>query len=147
MTDRADAGPPPGVTGAPDGPQGSADTPVDLGELARRALADELTPGEFRAAFHAARVYCPAPERPGLVPLDLPDGERIVPVFSSPRTLGTLLGAAGRYFSTTGEDLLDLLPEGYDLLLDPGDETSLRLRAAALRPPTPPTGDAGDTDG
>ncbi|WP_438672075.1 SseB family protein [Spongiactinospora gelatinilytica] len=68
------------------------------------------------------------------------DGGMVIPVFSS---LPALVGfaardalvrfAAGRtgWFSARGQDLLDLLPDGFDLLLDPGTPHAVRLRAGA----------------
>jgi hypothetical protein len=38
-----------------------------------------------------------------------------------------------RWFSTTGTDLLALLPDGYDIALDVAGPSPLRLRPAALR--------------
>ena len=59
-----------------------------------------------------------------------PDG--LVPVWTSEVELARSVGASA-WFSTTGADLLSLLPVGYDLLLDPDEDAALRLRPSALR--------------
>lgn len=67
-------------------------------------------------------------------------GAGLVPVFSSLEELARYVVArpggqeAGcAWFSTTGSDPLGLLPDGYDLVLDPASDHGLRLRAAAWR--------------
>jgi hypothetical protein len=58
--------------------------------------------------------------------------DAVVPVWTSEVELARSIGA-GSWFSTTGADLLDLLPDGYDLVLDPDGDAALRLRPSALR--------------
>jgi len=56
----------------------------------------------------------------------------LVPGWTSEAELARSIGSSA-WFSTTGADLLDLLPAGYDLVLDPDGDTALRLRPSALR--------------
>ena len=79
-------------------------------------------------AFCGATVFALAAERPGVL---VPSGGP-VPVFSSMEQLGRFAGPA-RWLSTSGEDLLRLLPAGTDLLLDPASDTPLRLDGDAVR--------------
>lgn len=110
-----------------------------LSELATGLAAGSAGPGELFEAFLSATVFCERPGEPGFVAVGEP-GEAMIAVFSSLEELAA--HAAGRpdyrqagvdWFSTTGEDLLGLLPDGYDLVLDPASEHALRLRAAAWR--------------
>ena len=80
---------------------------------------------DVAAGFCAATVFALAADRPGvLAPAGGP-----VPVFSSLEQLGRYAGPA-RWLSTTGEDLLRLLPPGTDLLLDPAGDRPLLLPGA-----------------
>ena len=97
------------------------------------ALADLVASGSADAAvlgpsFCRGTVFALAADRPGvLAPVGGP-----VPVFTSLEQLGRFAGPA-RWLSTSGEDLLRLLPPGTDLLLDPASETPLRLDGDAVR--------------
>ena len=72
-------------------------------------------------------VYALAADRAGVL---APAGGA-APVFSSLEQLGRYAGPA-RWLSTTGEDLLRLLPPGTDLLLDPAGDAPLRLPSDAV---------------
>ncbi len=85
---------------------------------------------QFRL-FVESTVYCEAGERPGLVAMTTPTGP-VIPVFTSETELARFRGAV-RWFSTTGADLLDLVPPGYDLVLDPAGPHPTRLRPQATR--------------
>lgn len=105
-------------------------------ELALTDVASRLARGDARAeqlldAFVAATVYCERPQRPGFLAVG-ESGEGLIAVFSS---LDELAAHAGEcdWFAMTGRDLLDLLPSGYDVVLDAASEHALRLRAPALR--------------
>ena len=69
-----------------------------------------------------------------------PDGGRPRPLAKVAQDAAEGRASAARargavaWFSTTGADLLGLLPEGYDIGLDLAGETPLRLRPSALRP-------------
>jgi len=56
---------------------------------------------------------------------------RLVPVFSSLEQLALYAGECA-YFSTTGADVLDLLPPELDLWLDPAADHSVWLATSAV---------------
>lgn len=101
-----------------------------LADVARDVAAGRATPADLHAALLAATVYCEQGALPGFCSLGRP-GVGVVPVFSSPEQLALARGAVP-WFSLSGADLLDLLPTGYDLVLDIGGPTPLRLRPAVL---------------
>ena len=109
----------------------SAQAPAPaVGEVARDVAAGRATPADLHAALLAATVYCERGPAPGFRALGRP-GAGVVPVFSSLEQLALARGAVP-WFSLTGADLLDLLPAGYDLLLNAGGDAPLRLRPAAV---------------
>ncbi|WP_109035889.1 SseB family protein [Streptomyces rubrogriseus] len=59
-----------------------------------------------------------------------PSPARLVPVFTSLEQFELFTGGEA-WFSTTGADLLDLLPPGLDVWLDPAAEHAVRLVSAA----------------
>lgn len=63
--------------------------------------------------------------QPGFLAVLTEDGPAI-PVFSSEWQLAQFRGAV-RWFSATGADLLNLMPIGYDLILDPAGPNPIRL--------------------
>lgn len=91
----------------------------------------ELSAQHLLDAFSAATIYSPAPERPGVVILDV-DDMAVVPVFSSRELLDEFTDG-GRWFSTTGLDLLDLLPGGVRVALDPNGPYPLLIDPAAAK--------------
>ena len=101
----------------------AAKDPIDL---------NSATSEELLRAFLAASLFLQATEQPGFMAIGEPP-EGLVPVWTTEAELARSLGAAA-WFSTNGADLLDLLPPGYDLLLDPDGDSALRLRPSALRP-------------
>lgn len=104
-----------------------------LDEVARGITRGVTSVQDLHAAFLAATVYCERGPQPGFLALGAP-GRGVIPVFTSPLQLALARGAVG-WFSLSGADLLDLLPAGYDLLLDLGCPTPLRLRPAAIGRP------------
>lgn len=127
-----------------------------LAGTVRRAKRGEASPQDVFDAFVRARVYCERPEEPGFLTmtapeppagdapprsriLDLatptadptPSPARLVPVFTSLEQF-QLFTDGGAWFSTTGADLLDLLPPGLDIWLDPAAEHTVRLASAAI---------------
>ncbi|MFD8524440.1 SseB family protein [Streptomyces capillispiralis] len=151
---------PPAEPRQPEGMVGTApDEAAGLAEVVRRAKAGEASPQDVFDAFLRARVYCERPEEPGFLTvtaparpaagtssgsriLDLataPDPsagvtppDRLVPVFTSLERFELFTGG-GAWFSTTGADVLDLLPPGLDVWLDPAAEHAVRLSSAATR--------------
>ena len=101
-----------------------------LADVARDLALGAATPEQLHATFLAATVYCERADTPGFRALGAPRAG-VVPVFSSPEQLALARGTVP-WFSVTGAELLGLAPPGYDLLLDMGGSTPLRLRTAAL---------------
>lgn len=101
-----------------------------LADVAAGVAAGTATPAELHAAFLAAEVFCEGGTTVGFRALGTP-GAGVIPVFTSLDQLALARGPV-RWFSTTGDDLLGLLPAGYDLLLDAAGPAPLRLRPAAL---------------
>ena len=102
-----------------------------LGEVASDVAEGRASPEELHEAFVTATVWCEAGESPGFVAMGTA-GSGLIPVFSSPEQLARARGAVA-WFSTTGADVLSLVPEGYDVALDIAGDAPLRLRMAALR--------------
>lgn len=73
-------------------------------------------PCAVRDALLRGRWYFQRGESPGFLAVGEP-GAAVVPVFSSPTELVRYAGAC-EWFSTTGGDLMTLLPEGYGLVVD-----------------------------
>jgi hypothetical protein len=102
-----------------------------LADVARDVASGVAGRAALHAALLEATVYCEQAPSPGFRALGS-RGAGVVLVFSSPEQLALARGAVP-WFSLPGADLLDLLPTGYDLLLDAGGGAPLRLRPAALR--------------
>ena len=101
-----------------------------LADVAARIAAGTGDPAELHAAFLIARVYCEGGEAVGFRALGSP-GAGVIPVYTSVEQLSLARGTVP-WFATTGRDLLDLLPPGYDVLLDPAGLAPLRLRPSVL---------------
>jgi hypothetical protein len=101
-----------------------------LTALVRAASSGQAAPQALHDAFLTATVYCERGETPGFRGLG-PQGAGLIPVYTSVEQLALARGPVP-WFALTGADLLEQLPAGYDLLLDPGGEAPLRLRPAAL---------------
>ena len=118
------------------GPAGSGDD-VSLAVTVQDFLAGKCEAPQLHEAFTESTVYCQAAERPGFVATGEPD-RGWVPVFSSLPELARYAVARDEpdmgWFSTTGADVLELLPEGYGILLDPLSEHCLTLPAPDDRP-------------
>ncbi|MGA5119497.1 SseB family protein [Streptomyces pseudogriseolus] len=65
-------------------------------------------------------------------PDDATPPARLVPVFTSLEQFALFTGG-GAWFSTTGADVLDLMPAGLDVWLDPAAEHAVRLASAATK--------------
>lgn len=97
-----------------------------LVEALGRMVSGEGGAREAFEVFLDTRVYCLATEKPGVHAIGA-SGAGAVPVFTSLEVLARYRVARGeitevRWFSTTGEDLLGLLPKGYAVLIDPGTD-------------------------
>ena len=103
-----------------------------LTEVLTAAVAGAATPQEVLDALLHSTVFCEAPDAPGLMTADTPAGPVAV-AFCSLAALSAARGAVS-WFSTSGQDLLGLLPAGHDLLLLPETGDAVRLRTSALRP-------------
>ena len=139
----------------PERPRRQPDDTVGLAETVRRAKDGRASPQDVFDAFIHARVYCERPEEPGFLTIAAPElaaGDasprsrilelaitasyptplptRLVPVFTSLEQFELFTGE-GAWFSTTGADLLDLLPQGLDVWLDPAAEHAVRLASSA----------------
>jgi hypothetical protein len=101
-----------------------------LADVAGDVAASLATPADLHAAFLSSTVYCERGAEPGFRALG-PAGQGLIPVYSSPEQLALARGTV-RWFALTGSDLLEVLPAGYDLLLDQGGGAPVRLRPAAL---------------
>jgi hypothetical protein len=109
--------------------------PSRLAEAARGYAEGTSSSDELEAAFESARVYCRAASetRPCFLAVD-----DLVPVFSSEEELARYAVARGeaegvvRWFSTTGREVLDLLPDGYGVALDPAGAYPLVLPASSI---------------
>lgn len=116
----------------------TASAPDTDGPAARTGLVDAANTVAAGAAgvehlyraFRPATVYCERATRPGFRALGRP-GDGMVPVFTSPAQLALARGPVG-WFSLRGTDLLDLLPVGYDILLDLAGASPLLLRPGRI---------------
>jgi hypothetical protein len=125
---------------------------ADLVETLKGAKRGRVSPQDVFHAFLRSRLYCERPEKPGFLAVTAPESEgtqrrsrildlatepaaglaptRLVPVFTSLDQFEQFTGG-GAWFSTTGADLLDLLPPDLDVWLDPAAEHTVRLSTAA----------------
>lgn len=102
-----------------------------LADIAADVARDAASGADLHAALLAATVVCERGERPGFTALGAPDAGLIC-IYSSVEQLALARGTVA-WFELRGADLLDLLPAGYDLMLDIAGPTPLRLSSAALR--------------
>lgn len=112
-------------------PQGHEGAERGLAEVAAQTARGDVHPEELLDAFLAATVFCERPERPGFLAVDEPE-DGVIPVFSSLDEMAAYAGECD-WFSTTGRDLLELLPAGYDVVLDAAGEHAAWLHTRALR--------------
>jgi hypothetical protein len=81
---------------------------------------------EFDPVFARAMVYGRRPARPGVEIVDVAGRGRWTFVFSTPQRLAAHFGDC-EFYATTGADLLDQLPIGIGVMLDPDDEHRLPI--------------------
>ncbi len=105
--------------------------PPPLADVAGAFKRGAASTQELFAAFVAATLYSPAPPEPGVHIVKV-KGDDVVPVFTSEAELAKFMGRA-RWFSTTGLDLLSLLPPGVTIGLDMASFHRLQLDPAAVR--------------
>ncbi|MGW6914504.1 hypothetical protein ACWGB8_11880 [Kitasatospora sp. NPDC054939] len=98
-------------------PRATAPQAPDLPGAIAAQRAGGATEQQTERAFRAATLWFQRPERPGFLAVDA-DGGPLIAVHSSLEQLVRHAGACD-WASTSGDDLLDLLPSGHRLLLDP----------------------------
>jgi hypothetical protein len=76
--------------------------------------------------FAQATVYGRRPARPGVETVDVAGRGRWTFVFSTPQRLAAHFGDCD-FYATTGADLLEQLPIGIGVMLDPDDEHRLPI--------------------
>ncbi|MCT2593461.1 SseB family protein [Streptomyces sp. N2-109] len=81
--------------------------------------------------MRSARLYFQRPEKPGFLVSETDEGP-VVPVFTSWARLGLFAGPC-EWASTTAADLVELLPEGVRVLVDPLGPGAFLLDTEALR--------------
>lgn len=84
-------------------------------------------------AFAGANVFVRRPEQPGLLVMDLAERGRWMVAFSTLARLAAYEGECD-YFATTGADLLELIPPGVGLMVDPDDQHRFPV-LARMAPP------------
>lgn len=100
-----------------------------LAERIEDFLAGELDAWALHAAFCTAQVFCQAGAHPGFLAVE-EAGDLAVPVFTSLVELARFAGQTA-WFSALGQDVLNLLPDGYDVVVDAGTPRAVRLRGDA----------------
>ncbi|MCZ2525919.1 SseB family protein [Streptomyces sp. HB2AG] len=103
----------------------------DLPAVVGAAVRGEASAQELLDVWLGATVFCQRPDRPGMWVAETEDGP-VVGVCSSLEELARFAGVV-EWFSTTGADLLSLLPPGVDIVLDPAGPCPVRLHPGALR--------------
>lgn len=96
---------------------------ADVEEATRRLLAQESTFEQFTEVFLHGRLWFKKGEELGFQAVGEP-GRGYVPIFTSDRALARAEGQC-EWISTTGRDLLGLVPEGYGFVLNHGSDTEL----------------------
>ena len=110
-----------------------------LGEARSRFANGEITAPEFHARFVTSRVFFLSGDRPCLVVFGEPPSG-VAPVFSALSELARfvlsrpeLAGQENRWASTVGAEILQLVPAGYDVTLDPTSPEPVTIPADARR--------------
>ena len=102
-----------------------------LADAIRAFAIGAMTPEDFQEIFAVSRVYCPRGDKPGFLALhDTP--EPVIPMFSCLAELRRYAGEQSRYFSVTGAEVLDLVPDGYGIVLDIDGEHRVMFDANAI---------------
>ncbi|MFE7114597.1 SseB family protein [Streptomyces sp. NPDC057654] len=90
---------------------------MSLRDLVQQEAVASMTPAERLAQLCSARLYFQRPEQPGFFVAETLEGP-VAPVFTSWEGLALFAGAC-EWASTTAADLVELLPEGVGVLVDP----------------------------
>jgi hypothetical protein len=98
---------------------------AEIESATRSLLAGEIEFDEYVGTFLNGRVWFKRGDEVGFLAVG-PPGNGFIPIYSSELALARGEGEC-EWASTTGEDVLRLLPRGYDFLLDRGSDTELRL--------------------
>ena len=108
---------------------------IDLAAALAAWHADAIGFDQLQAAFDASTVYVPRTTtddgRAAVVAVGQP-GEGYVAFFSSLESLAAHAGECD-WASAPGRDLVDLVPEGYGLVVDPAGPHPAVMPARALR--------------
>jgi hypothetical protein len=108
---------------------------VDLAAALAAWHRDELDPEQLEAVFEASTVYVQRTTtddgRPAVVAVGQP-GAGYVAFFSSLESLAAHAGECD-WASAPGRDLVDLVPEGYGLVVDPAGPHPGVLPPGAMR--------------
>jgi hypothetical protein len=110
-----------------------------LRDARSRFVSGEITAEEFHARFLVSRVFFLTGERPGVVVFgDRPGG--VAPVFSALSELARfvvsrpeLADRENAWASTVGAEILELVPPGYDITLDPASQELVTIPHDARR--------------
>ena len=109
--------------------------PTDLAAALAAWHADAIDAVQLQAAFEASTVYVQRTTtedgRPAVVAVGQP-GAGYVAFFSSLESLAAHAGECD-WASAPGRDLVDLVPEGYGLVVDPAGPHPAVMPATALR--------------
>jgi hypothetical protein len=107
------------------------DTHIEIVEAAKLFRAGTLTGDELSDAFGTATLYCFLAAEPGFMAVGEP-GAGFIPMYSSEEALTAAEGSTA-WFAAKGHDLLQLVPDGYGVVLDPGTDSEICLAAWAIR--------------
>lgn len=102
----------------------------DVAGIAHGVVTGAASAVQLHEALIGATIYCERADTPGFLAWG-DGGHGLVPAFTSPAQLALARGDVP-YFAVLGVDLLNLLPEGYDLLLDIAGDVPLRLSMDAV---------------
>ncbi len=109
----------------------AAPQPPSLSDAVKAFATGVMSAEDFQAVFITSKVYCPRGDQPGFLALhETP--EPVIPMFSSLEELKHYAGESSRHFSVTGAEVLDLLPNGYGMVLDIEGEHRIMFDAKAI---------------
>ena len=110
-----------------------------LGEARSRFANGEVTAAEFHARFLTSRVFFLTGEQPSLVVFGEPPGG-VAPAFSALSELARfvlsrpeLATQENQWASTVGAEILEIVPAGYNITLDPTSPEPVTIPSDARR--------------